>query len=683
MEEMQTGSDGWKLGAVIEAATNSPLKELDTAHLKSIKNLVRSSDNNVHAAVRFLMDIMNKNHSQVRFLAVLIIDELFSRSKLFRGLWVQRFERFLLLSVGFRREHPLPPPSDRASLLRSKTLEFLEVWNHKFGQHYSQLRLGYHYLKNILRLQFPNPNPHIDSRDSDRQRQQRAARSQELLRSKFQTLTQNFPAFKSEIQSTIDEIGQCFEILKQQKEDKEKQGDEDFEEYEYYTSSTSAKLRQIREEAMNEEQELVESRDNEAVFDVVRELYKLLTTRHLPTVQEWLQVIMKVDLPDNNKASESMLKEVIDLRNMLLSARAKCEGLGCKSTTDTQEDEVMWEEGVIEALHLNEKLASGLVDNKAPEVQENIFSSGECSKAKTAPLNQKTAPLNQKLLQEAPVLPWGSYLDTWGSSSATPANQRGLEVESHWGRVDLDAVIPPERAAEFNVCATYYKDQPPEIQPCNARLRNGGLCQRRDMRVCPFHGPIRPRDSHGNPIEEKSDSGAAFEQPDTLRTEENNGQRTSTASACQTEDADILSSQLKSVSSEEQTVRLIAAQAVENVRSRDEEMKKRKQADSTSARKAKLKKVREHNDSVLRASAMVSTRQGLGEAMGEDLEGWSSSMVTHKKAKQTLSSMLKKKTTPKDRLAQKLLNARVSDATVRQVTKDEETKYKHSFANQW
>lgn len=675
MEEMQTGSDRRKLGCVIEAATHSPLKELDAAHLKTIKNLVRSSDNNVHAAVGFLMDIMNKNHSQVRYLAVLIIDELFSRSKLFRGLWVQRFERFLLLSVGFRSEHSLPPPSDRASLLRSKTLEFLEVWNHNFGQHYRQLRLGYHYLKNILRLQFPNPNPAIDSRDADRKRQQRAARSQELLRSKFQTLSQNFPAFKSEVDSTIDEIERCFEILKQQQEEKERQGDEDFEEYEY-TSSTSAKLRLIREEAMNEEQKLVENRDNEAVFDVVRELYKLLTTRHLPTIQEWLQVIMKVDLPDNNNASESMLKEVIDLRNTLQSARGKCEGLGCKLTADTPEDEVMWEEGVIEAARPDEKLASGLVEDKAPEIQESIFPSGGCSKA-------KTAPLSRKLLQEAPVLPWGSYLDTWGSNSATPANQRGLEVENHWGRVDLDAVIPPERAAEFNVCATYYKDQQPEIQPCNAPLRNGGLCQRQDLRVCPFHGPIKPRDSHGNPIEEKSNSAPAVKQPATLRTEENDGKRTNTASTCQIEDTDILSSQLKSVSSEEQTVRLIAVKAVENVRSRDEEMKKRKHADNISARKAKLKKVREHNDSVLRASSMISSRQGLGEAMGEDLEGWSDSMTNQKKAKQTLSSMLKKKTTPKDRLAQKLLNARVSDATVRQVTKDEETKYKHSFANQW
>lgn len=678
MEEMQTGRDGRKLWCVIEAATHSPLKELDAAHLKTIKNLVRSSDNNVHAAVGFLMDIMNKNHSQVRYLAVLIIDELFSRSKLFRGLWVHRFERFLLLSVGFRKEHSLPPPSDRASLLRSKTLEFLEVWNNKFGQHYRQLRLGYNYLKNILRLQFPNPNPAIDSRDADRQRQQRAARSQELLRSKFQTLSQNFPAFKSEVHSTINEIERCFEILKQQQEEKDKLGVEDFEEYEY-TSSTSAKLRRIREEAMNEEQKLVESRDNEAVFDVVRELYKLLTTRHLPTIQEWLQVVMKVDLPNNNNASESMLKEVIDLRNTLQSARGKCEGLGCKLTADTQEDEVMWEEGVIEAARSDEKLASGLVDDKddkAPEVQESICPSGECSKA-------KTAPLSQKLLQEAPVLPWGSYLDTWGSNSATPANQRGLEVENHWGRVDSDAVIPPERAAEFNVRATYYKDQQPEIQPCNAPLRNGGLCQRQDLRVCPFHGPIKPRDSHGNPIEEKPNSAPAVEQPAALRTEENDGKRTSTASTCEIEDADMLSSQLKSVSSEEQTVRLIAAKAVENVRSRDEELKKRKHADSISARKAKLKKVREHNDSVLRASAMISTRQGLGEAMGEDLEGCSDSMTNQKKAKQTLSSMLKKKTTPKDRLAQKLLNARVSDATVRQVTKDEEIKYKHSFANQW
>jgi UV-stimulated scaffold protein A len=40
-------------------------------------------------------------------------------------------------------------------------------------------------------------------------------------------------------------------------------------------------------------------------------------------------------------------------------------------------------------------------------------------------------PEKSKLLAEAPVLPWSSVLDRWGSSGDVHVNQRGLEVESH------------------------------------------------------------------------------------------------------------------------------------------------------------------------------------------------------------------------------------------------------------
>ncbi|KAH9311930.1 hypothetical protein KI387_026965 [Taxus chinensis] len=692
---METDMDIYKrnLVVLIERATNSPAKEVDPACIKSIKNLVRSSDSNISASVRFLMDRLNKNHSQVRYLTLLIIDELFSRSKLFRSLWVQSLPRFLLLSVGFRREHPLPPPADRASLLRTKALEKLEFWTRKFGQYYKQLRLGYHYLKNTLRLPFPNPNPNFT-----RQPDLRADRTQELLRSKFETLRQNFESYKSEIQSTIDEISVCCEILsrKEQEEDVEEC---EPDEYEYgYASSLS--LMRIREEAMNEGENPVENRDNEAVFDVLRELYKLLNTKHMAAIQEWLFVMMRVDLPDN-RVTDSILKEVIDLRTVLQSARAKCERLGCKTTAE--EDEVIWEEGTMgnsdqpnarptaasasdlpddkDQVYQNDRDQSFLHNKGHMQIQARFLDTQ--AKALQGDSSGGTASIKQKLAQEAPILPWGSYLDAWGSNSAIPANQRGLEIESHWGRVDLDAVIPPEKASEFNVRATYYEDKRHEIQPCRARLRKGGICQRRDLHVCPLHGPIMPRDSNGNLIDEKPDAMVSFKQQDASQIVENCGKGKGTAVVRQMEDIDGLSSQLNSQISEEQTMRLIAARAVDNVRSRDEVTKKRKQADCNAARRAKLTKVREHNDSVLRESAMASTSQGLGEAIGEDLEGWSNHPNKQKRQKQSLSSLLKKKPTAKDRLAQKLLNARVSDATVRQLMKDEHANYKDSFANQW
>ncbi|KAJ3176260.1 hypothetical protein HK101_010468 [Irineochytrium annulatum] len=39
------------------------------------------------------------------------------------------------------------------------------------------------------------------------------------------------------------------------------------------------------------------------------------------------------------------------------------------------------------------------------------------------------------------------------------------------------------------------------IPACGARLRNGKLCPRRDLKRCPLHGPIIPRDEQGDPLD--------------------------------------------------------------------------------------------------------------------------------------------------------------------------------------
>ena len=83
---------------------------------------------------------------QVRYLTLLIIDELFMRSKLFRTLLIENLDQLLALSIGFRRNMPLPAPPAIASTLHSKAIEFLEKWNASFGIHYRQLRLGFDYL---------------------------------------------------------------------------------------------------------------------------------------------------------------------------------------------------------------------------------------------------------------------------------------------------------------------------------------------------------------------------------------------------------------------------------------------------------------------------------------------------------------------------------------------------------
>lgn len=275
-------------------------------------------------------------------------------------------------------------------------------------------------------------------------------------------------------------------------------------------------------------------------------------------------------------------------------------------------------------------------------------------------------PSRGRLLAEAPVMKWGSFLDDWGSNSRDVlANQRGLDLDGHWGRVDHDAVIPAEKIAELKVHATVYWEDPVEIQPCRAPLRNGRLCQRRDLKICPFHGPIIPRDDEGKPI----DTGSSMEDQTAQLVEQQEPINAYPSVEEKVHDLD------------DKLMEKLAKQAVKNVRQRDREEIKKREQDKRMLKRAKLAKVREHNQEVLCDAALASTARSLYAGEDQDRSSLSRSSSTSKK--ETLASMLKKKVTAKDRLSQRLLNARARDATVRQLTVAEDANYREAFPNQW
>lgn len=650
MEEESGGGPRVVAISLIEKATNSTASEVDPRLLKSIKSVVRSSDSELRIAAQTLMDLMKRDHAQVRYLALLIIDELFMRSKLFRTLLVVNLDQLLSLSVGFRRNQPLPAPAAVASILRSKAIEFLEKWNTSFGIHYRQLRLGFDYLKNTLRFQFPNLQ--ANAARIQQERKEREMRSKEILLKKFETLKEKFSSIKEEIQLTMDEIRECLDIVRP----KDESVPLDFIEDDEMEEFCSSELRQIRLDSLKEAEKVHENSDNKVVFDALRELYKLLVTRHLVSAQEWISVLIRVEVADN-RSRDSMLKEFIDIRNHIQSVKKKCEESGCVlANTMNDEEEDFWEEGKIElsesdsftaankqSKDLAKASTSSKAKSEAPECS-NKESNGNKRSGRES-IESDSTSLRSKLLAEAPLMNWGSFLDNWGSKQDVLANQRGLELEGHWGRVDYDAVIPAEKIAELNIQTTVYKEECVDIQPCRAPLSKGGLCQRQDLRVCPFHGPIIPRDDEGKPIHENSS----------------------------TEEITLdLGSDL---------VEQLAKQAVKNVRDRDKEETKKREYDKQALKRAKLAKVREHNEAVLREAAMASTSRS--EAFGEDLGATNMDKPLARNKKQTLASMLRKKITTKDRLGQKLLNTRVRDETMRQLTLGEDANYREAFPNQW
>ncbi|KAF3439857.1 hypothetical protein FNV43_RR18135 [Rhamnella rubrinervis] len=650
MEEEREGGGG-KVRALIERATDSTQPDVDPRLLKAIKSLVRYSDSELRLAAHTLMEFMKRDHSQVRYLSLLIIDQLFMRSKLFRTLLVENLDQLLTLSVGFRRNQPLPAPPAVAALLRSKAIEYLEKWNSSFGIYYRRLRLGFYYLKNTLRFQFPNLQ--ANAARLQQERRERERRSKEIVLNKFETLKENFQSIKEEMRLTVDEIGECLDIIRNGGEDSMLLDNlEDEEEIEEFRSS---ELRQIRHETLEEGKKVCENSENKVVFDALRELHKLLVTNHLVTIQEWISVLIRVEATDN-RFRDSILKEFIDIRNHLISVKKKCEELGCAlpRIANNEEEEDFWEEGKI---GLNESRASH------PRENEDIATASTSSELKnTTPGCSYKVPSGKKILEceggriesssprskllaEAPVMKWGSYLDSWGSKRDILANQRGLDLENHWGRVDYDAVIPAEKIAELNVQATVYKEEQLEIQPCHAPLHKGRLCQRRDLRVCPFHGLIIPRDDEGKPLDQN------------------------------------LSEDVITPDSGTDLAEQLAKQAIKNVRAKDKEVARKREIDQKSLKRAKLAKVRKHNEAVLRDAALAST--SLSASAGEDMVATNSENASTRSNKQALASMLRKKVTAKDRIAQRLLNTRARDATVRQLTLDVDANYKEAFPNQW
>lgn len=555
------------------------------------------------------------------------------RSKLFRRLIVENLEQLLSLSVGFRRNQPLPAPPAIASKLRLKAIEFLERWNTTFGIHYRQLRLGYDYLKNTLRFQFPNLQ--ANAARAQQERRERELRTKEILLKKYELLKSNLPSIKEEVKSMVDEINECLDILQSCKEPNLPLSPIDEEEEEYFEEFRNLELRQIRDNSLKEADKVQENSENKVVFDALRELYKLLVTKHIVAVQESISVLIRVELSDN-RVRDSMLKEFIDTRNHLKTIKKKCEEAGCGLSVTTDEgggggEEDIWEEGTSERFDIPKPNKQSEEDHDANKSKDDAIKIINSKVVCDADLD----PLKSKLMGEAPVMKWGSFLDNWGS---VMANQRGLEVEGHWGRVDYDAVIPANKVAELNMQATVYEEDDKEIQQCGAPLKKekGGLCTRRDLKICPFHGRIVPRDNQGKPL--INDNYLSETEP-----KEN----------------------LLSVSSEE-----LAKQAVI--------IKKREFYDNKKEMKrAKLAKVRGHNDAVLRDAALASTSATC--SIGED--------VKTREKNNSLAKMLKKKVSVKDRLGTRLLNrkatARATQMMMMNLGDDRHSKYREAFPNQW
>ncbi|XP_047209035.1 UV-stimulated scaffold protein A isoform X2 [Girardinichthys multiradiatus] len=660
-----------RLSQLVEELTTSGQPQLNQDKVKELKKISKVSNDCIDHVYHSVMSQLNQEHAEIRLSAFQIACELFSRSHHFRTLLVDNLQGFLELTVETDTEQPLPPPKEVARKLRSLAIQTVQSWQTSYGSAYKKLELGYHFLKQVKKVDFQDAEARtVAERRREEERQRKMAR---IYKARVEAAAKDMEESYQDIEAALTEMESCMKLLfpefglidlhtgnscpsdsqpdkscrsddeeprcsrnltenKSRGEDwsskvekvgcrddknnpgkestadrgmMEKKGSDTEEENGERRWEDEREEDQEEEEGLEEEREgaeenseeeedegltdvdsfirssglishtysldvnlspvlhVKETEDNEPVVSTMMELHRLISTKHLPAVQGWVQVFTK------SHAEPQLLRRALSLKKSLEAALHKHEELhiDCKTrvrkvmkaTSDGEEEEddddefeeVPEKEGY--EPHIPEHLRAeyGLDPSPSTSTQKkppakrppapalpptSVFTSRRLkrlieeeqdptsSAATLRVLGQKiplpvasssssstTSPgLSQSGSEQrdpqVPVVPFGLDLYYWGQEQPSAGKIiKSASQHQFWVPAEVEEEV--ENQDLLAQSKSRYISFPGNFVPvshfCRAPLGNGTLCQRQDRVKCPFHGLIIPRDQEGRPCREE------------------------------------------------------------------------------------------------------------------------------------------------------------------------------------
>ena len=128
---------------------------LNNTAMKRIKEIARRATCNILAVHELLQEPLTSNNSETRLMALLVSNELFVRSKIFRQAAVKQIKELVENTIGGRNGTELPLPTDAAQTLRTTSIAFFETWYLDYGIHFQALRMAHQYMSTSLNITFP------------------------------------------------------------------------------------------------------------------------------------------------------------------------------------------------------------------------------------------------------------------------------------------------------------------------------------------------------------------------------------------------------------------------------------------------------------------------------------------------------------------------------------------------
>ncbi|KAI3433941.1 hypothetical protein D9Q98_003743 [Chlorella vulgaris] len=370
-----------RLPALVARLCDKRSASLDSSTLGQIKALCKQDDVNVLAAFDSLWDQLRERHAQTRLLALLACEQLFQRSRVFREALVARLPQFLEAVLGLRAEQPLPPPPHVAESLREKALELLERWQEQYGAKYKQLLLAARYLQ-TRHLSLPGgaggseaaaAEAAAAAEREDAQRRELQGRLAALLGGGGAGAAFNgsneWDEGLSASRELLVEMQECFSILDEHRRQQQQQQQQAARQAAAAERAAAADGLQWEDVAVGgddaavpaagaadavstavEQQEGLAAygaasssaagpggepangggepeADLEAVQETLTGLYRQLTNRALPQVQDWLSLLSRAETETAGQEllRQRRLREATQLRGQLAAAKQRCD----------------------------------------------------------------------------------------------------------------------------------------------------------------------------------------------------------------------------------------------------------------------------------------------------------------------------------------------------------------------
>uniref|UniRef100_A0A1I7UQG9 UV-stimulated scaffold protein A n=1 Tax=Caenorhabditis tropicalis TaxID=1561998 RepID=A0A1I7UQG9_9PELO len=425
----------------------------------------------IDVIAEILLETASESGCIDRFSILQLINDFFLQSTSFRNILLNDPTEFseIMLETNLIRK-PLPGSKTDGERLKAQTILIVKNWEQKYAKHDARMKCFVVTLKKTKFVDYEFGDKKIEEEKSrrvmiERRKQMMIDRTLSVFKSKFEEIKEETERLSMELTTTMNMLVPSFT------------DSEDLSSIPT-TSTKSPKTMEIIIEDLSPMIQV--SQKNDAIVEAFLGS-KLMLTHRVQTLRKLAKRLQTLKEP-----GEELAQNIINYRDGLKKLVLKADELKINKKVEKKKK---FDDDFVDVEISIDDILMVQYAQKDEEIEEK-------PKDIVAKVEKKEKP-------KIKSVPFGLDLKYWGEERKdvqVPKNNSDCHRfwrSSEEGSGTVHNSIYTQR--QF----TFIGEAPKIDRECLAKLPNGSLCKRMDMKVCPLHGLIVPRDNEGVPLNEE------------------------------------------------------------------------------------------------------------------------------------------------------------------------------------